>query len=273
MKVSRAVFSLAQVVLEATLFVAILVATTIAIAAAIGWLRGVGLAEAGNLRIGLVCGLVSWLFLAVFHIRKEAMEIPRPDSPHILEKIKVILADMGYDFVDETPTSVTTRPRFQALLFGGGIHVQLTLEALKLTGPRMNLEMLRRRLRWLNHLEMVHHDLQEARDRAGDCRLKRAQLNLRFTPEHFAEVGAHVVEVLADHADVICDLHLLANNDAGFSESLLQIHIGEWLARAGIPYELHKDLVQMNDDYRSDSSDELIPILPLPHDLSQTTMR
>src|ERR1051326_8130759 len=49
-----------------------------------------------NVIIGLCCGLISWLFIAVFHLRHETQNVPISQREPFLAEAATILTEMGY---------------------------------------------------------------------------------------------------------------------------------------------------------------------------------
>ena len=86
------------------------------------------------------------------------------------------------------------------------------------------------------------------------------KLSSGFRINSAADDAASRSTMTAGHADVICDLNLLANNDEGFPESLLHCDLRAWLEQEGIPHEVHQDLVQLRQGYRPDPSHDMIQI-------------
>jgi hypothetical protein len=64
--------------------------------------------------------------------------------------------------------------------------------------------------------------------------------------EDLDEVRTNVIEVLQETADVVCELHLLAQSDVGIPESTLEFDIKQWLMQKGIETTMHKHFVQLH---------------------------
>jgi hypothetical protein len=224
---------------------ALLLGTGLLCAAALNVLHGGGIVGKTNLAIGLVCGLIVWMFIAAFHLRKETLAVAAPDRERFLDNAKLLLTEMGYEVKTRGPFDLSTRPRFQSLLFGSGIQVALTENHAHLTGPKVCVELLRNRLRVLSHLGIVQQALR-GHHRSNETLIKRAELRLRIKVEDLAEVRTNVIEVLQETANVVCELHLLAQSDAGIPESTLEFQIRHWLEKKGIEAALHKHFIQLH---------------------------
>jgi hypothetical protein len=192
-----------------------------------------------------VCALIVWVFVAAFHLRKETLAVPAPDRERFLHDARLLLTEMGYDVKTRGPFNLSTRPRFQSLLFGGGIQIALAKNDARLTGPKVCVELLRNRLRVLSHLGVVQQALRE-QHRLSETLIKRAELRLRVKVEDLDEVRTNVIEVLQETADVVCERHLLAQSDVGIPESTLEFDIKQWLMQKGIETTMHKHFVQLH---------------------------
>jgi hypothetical protein len=234
-----------RLALFALVALALLLGTGLLFATGLNIVHGGGVDGSTNLSVGLVCALIVWVFVAAFHLRKETLAVPAPDRERFLHDARLLLTEMGYDVQARGPFELSTRPRFQALLFGGGIQIALTKSHARLIGPKVCVELLRNRLRVLSHLGVVQHALR-AQHRLSETLIKRAELRLRFKAEDFAEVRTNVIEVLQETADVVCDLHLLAQSDVGIPESTLEFDIKQWLVQKGIETTLHKHFIQLH---------------------------
>lgn len=223
----------------------VLLGTGLLFAAAVALVNGGGVVSPGNLSVGLVCGLISWLFVAAFHLRKETVNVPAADPERFLQNARLLLTEMGYEVKSRNVRQLSTRPRFHSLLFGSGIQVDMAGARAHLTGPKVCVEMLRNRLRILSHLGVVQQALREPH-RHTETLIKRAELRLRVTPEQLDEVRTNVIDVLQITADVVCDVHLLAQSDIGIPESTLEFQIKQWLDQKGIEATLHKHFVQLH---------------------------
>jgi hypothetical protein len=195
------------------------------------------------LSMGMVCGMIVLLFVAVFHLRRETQSMPFSQREQFVAKAKTVLQEMGYALCWQRPNALAFRPRFHAYLFGGGIHLTVDNLEAKVTGPKVSLDIFRRCFRLLNHVQHVHHYLQEHR-KFTDNVIKRVELRLRLGPDQFEAVRKNIIEFLQQDAEVVCELNLLVQGENGIREDILDFRIREWLHRQGIHCEIHKDLVQ-----------------------------
>ncbi len=225
------------------LAIVLLIGTTLAIAALIAWLQDERWDSPQWLSIGFVCGLIVWLFVAVFHLRRETQLMPFSQRDQFVAKAKTVLQEMGYALTSQNAKTLTFRPRFHSYLFGGGIYLALERREAKLTGPKVSLEIFRRCFRLLNHVQRVQVYLQEHR-KFTDNVIKRVELQLRLRPSQFEAVRENVIALLQKEATVICELSLLVQSEKGIRENTLDFQIREWLEQNGIDCDIHKDIVQ-----------------------------
>ncbi len=224
--------------------VAVLLGTSLLCAIALGLFDGRAIIGPWNLSAGLVCTLIVWLFVAVFHLRKETVTLPAPDRERFLQNSRLLLTEMGYEVTSRGPLRLSTRPHFHSLLFGGGVQVAVTGTHAHLIGPKVCVELLRNRLRIQAHLDSAQQSLREYR--FTETFIKCAELRMRVNPEDFASVRTNVIEVLQASAEVVCEIHLLAQSEVGIRESILEFQINQWLAEQGIESTLHKHFIQLH---------------------------
>jgi hypothetical protein len=241
---------LARILILSFLFVTVLGGTALVIAWVLAWALGAPVITVANLYIGLVCGLIVWLFVAVFHLRKETFHVPVPDRELFLDKIRALLLELGYE--PRTPHGEQNcfRPGFQSYWLGGDVVLKVEGRQASITGPKVFMEVLRNRLRIQNHLEKVSLD---GRRRLGERLLSRAQITLRVRPDQWQDVHKRVIDVLAKEAEVICELNLLAQADKGLREQLVEFQVREWLEQQGLSVEIHKDYLLKEDADRCDT--------------------
>jgi hypothetical protein len=230
-------------VLVSLLASVLLIGTTLLIAALVAWPQDERWDSPQCLYIGFVCGLIVWLFVAVFHLRRETQHMAFSQRDQFVAKAKTVLQEMGYALTTQNASALTFRPRFHSYLFGGGIHLALESQEAKLTGPKVSLEIFRRCFRLLNHVQRVQLYLQEHR-KFTDNVIKRVELQLRLRPDQFEAVRANVISLLQKEAKVICELSLLVQSDKGIRENTLDFQVREWLDQNGINCDIHKDIVQ-----------------------------
>jgi hypothetical protein len=175
--------------------------------------------------VGAVCGLVTLLFVAVFHIRRETLVLPFQDGLRFRERLYQEARELGYrrTEIGVTQDVAWFRPRFSALLLGGGLRVQWGKGDVTLTGPRVFLEILRSRLR----IDRLVGKVQRAADswaREGKTLFKRVEVRLRVVAEQWQDVRDDVLDVLAgDGAAVICEVHVLAQCEHGIVRNTVDV--------------------------------------------------
>jgi hypothetical protein len=235
---TRAMAVALRIAILSILFLTVLGGTALLIAWLLAWFMQTPAITAANLYVGMVCGLIVWLFVAAFHLRKETFSVPVPNRSLFREKIKTLLLELGYEVRVESSAQVSFRPGFQSYWLGSDVLVKLDGRHGTITGPRVCVEVLRNRLRIQNHLEKVY---LEGRRRAGERLLRRAQLSFRVPADQWQDIHDHVVQVLASEAEVICELNVLAQSEKGLREHLVEHQVHEWLDQHGITVEVHKD--------------------------------
>src|SRR4051812_41888473 len=82
---------------------ATLAGTALLVALPLTWLGGGEHIQPGHLLIGTVCGLIVWLFVSVFHLKKETVAIPYQDREVFVERLAGQLHDLGYEVHHPTP--------------------------------------------------------------------------------------------------------------------------------------------------------------------------
>jgi hypothetical protein len=219
------------------------IGTALLIASAIAWLWD-GVWNAPQvLGIGSTCALIFWLFVAVFHLRRETQLTQFAQREPFVAKLKTVLQEMGYVLSSQRDQTLMFRPRFHSYLFGGGIQVDVGVQEAKLTGPKVSLEIFRRCFRLLKHVQRVQVYLQDQR-KFTDNVIKRVELRARPRPDQLEAVRKNIIEPLQKDAKVVCELNLLVQSEKGIRESTLEFQVREWFEEHNIPVEIHKDLVQ-----------------------------
>jgi hypothetical protein len=213
-------------------------------ALAVAWVRGRPLLGPENVCLGVICGLVVWLFLAVFHVRNEIVVLHVPDQDALVTSLCTLLEEAGYGPVVRGDGQLTFRPTFTSLLFGGGIQVRVQDTEVRVSGPKHRLEMLRNHVRMAMQVEKVQKSFSDSRFRQGTTLLKRVEISLRVSAEQWPAVRQRVLDTLArEGADVCCDVNILAQSEKGIPESTFDLLIGDWIRRQDIPAELHKEAI------------------------------
>jgi hypothetical protein len=195
-----------------------------------------------TLWLATICGLIVWLFVAVFHVRHESLTLPFQDRQAFLGRLRSQLKELGYHArVRESDVQVFW-PSFQSLLFGGRIRLRLEDGIAHLDGPRMFLEILRQRLRVQNHLEKDLRIFWDARCRRDERLLKRVQISMRVNGNDWQGVCRQITQILArEGAEVQTEVILRARSDDGIRERMVEQLIREWLSQKNIPAVITKE--------------------------------
>lgn len=234
---------LASVVRIAALSLAILLSFGLLALTAAGvaaWLQGTELTHAHNLFLGILCGLIALLFLAIFHLKRETLHLSFHNRQEFRDTIRAHFEELGYEAVMNGHDHLLLTPNFQALLIGGGIHVHLEKTAARITGPRVYLDMLRNRVRLQSHVEQVQKAVQEHRERQGGRLIKRVQISLRVPADQWLTIGHELVDRLARQgANLVCDVNILAHSESGFPEHVLEQDIRGLLQEKNLKADIH----------------------------------
>lgn len=239
-----------------------LTALTASIAAAAGilaWVRGTPFASPENLYSGVVCGLIAWLFVGVFHLRKETMQLRVSDCVVFQQRMQKILQDLGFEWLHMSPRLWRTRPGFRALALGSGVIMHLDGQTATLTGPRLTLDNIRRRYRVASQLDRA--SLHDTRPRSPECYLKRVELSVRLDQAQLENFQTRVLDPLGHGSEVRLEVQLLVSNEHGLRESVWSQQVRPWLEAQGIEYQFHKDHPQRITPvvtHVPDSADSLI---------------
>jgi hypothetical protein len=237
-----------QVLALAVPILAAFVAVILGLACLLAWLHGGAIADGSNLMLACLCALITGLFLTVFHASRESINLPFRNRQTFLTACRQALEELGYEVVSKSRAQLVSRPSFRALLFGGRIQVSMFGAAARITGPKVFLEILRRRLRLSTHIANVEQSFKEIQQRPGERLLKRIQVNLRLTPDQWGDVGREVVEHLAgEGAEVFCAVQIMAQSEGGIQESLIDGDLRGWLKQRAIDAEILKDHVRWDE--------------------------
>ncbi|MEI7685282.1 MAG: hypothetical protein WCL32_09665 [Planctomycetota bacterium] len=244
---SRLAFSVKSAASVAA-WVVVAVATLTGGSLAISWIvtvfRGGSPMRGENVLVGLVCCLIALLFVGVFHLRKETVQLRVSDREKFHTRIQRILEDLGYQFIQVANNEWRGRPHFRALLFGDGVTLKLEGNRVSLSGPRLSLELIRRRYRMASHLDKVQQSISDSRSRVAETYLKRLELSLRLEPEHMEGFQSKILEILAENGNVLVDVQLMLISEAGMKESLWTKEMRPWLEENHIHFEYHRDHTQ-----------------------------
>lgn len=233
-----------RIVVLALAFLSLFALSFAAFAWGLSWLRGGDVFSQDQVILALVCNLIAWLFLAVFHLGKETVLLPVPQRGFV-ERASRLLQDMGYEITTQTADTLGTRPRFKSLLLGWGIQVHCLGSHARISGPKMWVELFRRRLRWQHHLDLASGGL--SRRRGDDHLIKRVQIQARLSQEQWDAFRAEVLEPLAQQADLVCEVNLLAQSETGIRESLVDGPVRDWLESNQVAADIHKDHARLQE--------------------------
>jgi hypothetical protein len=202
--------------------------------------REVPLAQ--TLLLGVLCGLVAWLFVAVFHIRRERLVLPAPDGDAFRDRLRAELEALGYREGASSPEALLFRPPFTSFLVGGAIRVQWGPGTASVVGPRVFLEVLRHRLRVERHVGGVRRSVADSWVRRGKHLLRRVEVRMRVPAEQWPDVYADVIEVLAgDGARVVCDVSILAHSEQGIVRQTVDVVIRDRLRQKHLEADIRQE--------------------------------
>lgn len=253
----RLLANTARILSLAAVFVAILGGSTLLVALLLSWFRGGAATGPENLYAGLVCGLIAWLFVAVFHLRRDTIRLPFTERTSCLALLQDVLAELGYERHGDAAAS-WYKPSFRSYLLGGRVRLEIEGNEAVLTGPRFCLELLRRGLRIRTQLGNVQQAIRQSRRRQGERLLSRVQLTLRVPIESWADIEQRVVKPLCREGDVICELNVLVRNDTGIRDNVVEHQVRSWLTSHDIDVDVHKDYLQRDDGvHRNPDAEQL----------------
>ena len=234
---SRWCGSAAQILVLAFVFLVLFGGTALVLAFFLSWIQGAPFGIGANWYIGMICGLIAWMFVAVFHFRKESIQLPVNDREAFGQQVRAVLGDLGYDLAKDSPEQMQFRPAFQSHLLGGGVNVSIEGQQAKISGPKVSMEVVRNRMRFQNHLKKVA--IEERKPQAERI-VKRVQLSFRVPHERWQEVGEEVVKRLAGAGDVVCQVNLSVQNEKGLSDTAVEGQVRQWLEQQGMAADIHK---------------------------------
>ena len=98
-----------------------------------------------NIMGGIMFGLLFGLIMAVF-MKGETISVTFQDKKTFLERLHILLAEIGYHPETQTETFLTFKPSFQDGLLAGRISVQVESNSVTIVGPTMYVKKLQKRL-------------------------------------------------------------------------------------------------------------------------------
>ncbi len=241
----RAVRMPLRVVLLALPVLLAFAATFVLIVVLLGWVPGAADLGLENLSVGVLCALVAWLFLAVFHMKRDSVYLRVGERGTFLERLVRVLEELGYEVTAQGPDQFVSLPSFRSLVMGGRLQVRLEGGTARVTGPRMFVELVRRRMRLVSHTDPAQ---MNGRDGLGERLLKRVAIHLRVTGDQWRGIYDEMLRALArEGAEVVCDLHILAQSEGGIREQVIDCEILTRLRERHIDAEVHKDHPQWDE--------------------------
>jgi hypothetical protein len=200
------------------------------------------------LLLGVLCGLIAWLFVAVFHIRRESLRLPFGDARAFRDHLRTELEGMGYKGSSASSKVSWFTPRGTSLLIGGAIRVQWGNGTATVTGPRVFLEILRNRLRMDDYIDSVRKSVAQSWVRRGRHLLKRVEVKLRVPPERWQDVYRDVIEVLAhDGAEVVCEVSILAQSDLGIVKNTVEMVVRDRLRQNHLDADIRAETLHRGE--------------------------
>jgi hypothetical protein len=216
-----------------------------AISCVLALVQGSPIFSGENLFLASICDGIALFFMAVFLFGKETATLPIQNEPTFLAIVRRVLGELGYEVTHRTDSSLATRGAFRFLFFCRGIRIQCANRQAHITGPKIWIDILRRRMRVQNFLSTTEFHLQDSPQRNQGVLLKRLQIQMRVPFRDLEKITQNVLEPLAQEAQIICDINVLVQSDAGIRESMLEQQIRPWLIDNGLSAEIHKDLAKM----------------------------
>ena len=133
------------------------------------------------------------------------------------------------------------KPSFTAYLAGGSVYVTECPKAVVVVGPKLFVERLRKRMKIVQHITKVEQSIHDSRLRRGQKMLRRVEINLRVSPDQWQQVHEDVIAFLARHeAEIVCEVHILAQNENGIMDDVVELGVRERLRKRNIPVEIRK---------------------------------
>ncbi len=242
---SRTLGMVLRVVLLALPILLAFAATFALIVLVLSWVPGAADLGPGNLSVGVICALSAWLFLAVFHMKRDSVDLRVGERGTFLERLVHVLEELGYEVAAQGSDQFVSLPNFRSLVLGGRLQVRLEAGTARVTGPKMFVELVRRRMRLASHTDPAQ---MNGRDGPGERLLKRVAIHLRVTGAQWRGIYDEILTALArEGAEVICDLHILAQSEAGIREQVIDREIQARLRELSIDAEVRKDHPQWDE--------------------------
>ncbi len=236
-----------RVLLLAVPILGIFVGTALGVAQLVAWWTESSITNATSIYLGIICGLAIWLFIAIFHIKREIILVPFQDREALINGLKAQLEELGYEPGDESSNEVHFRPSFHAVLFGGAIRVEMEDHAARIVGPKVYLERVRHGMRMKSQISRVQQTFKDARNRTISVApsgplLRSVRITGRFTPEQLRCAYTEMVQPLArEGAEVICDISLSAQAETGIHQSVVETTVRRWVEQQRVAAEIQTE--------------------------------
>lgn len=243
-----------RVVTLSLLVLLLLLIPALLAALAVAWYTDRTLLHEVSILVGLLCALVLWLFVAIFHFKGETVRIPFNNREATVERLKTHLQEYGYDLREESEAALAFTPSFRSLLFGGGVRVEVESQEIVATGPKVYMERLQHRLRLSRSIDKVQKtfhdsrnlDLAKARSLLpGERRLKEVRIQLQVPGKLLPDIyGDVVTTLLQEGADVRCSVAITAQSEQGIGDQAIELRIRQALKRRGLEADIQKEALQ-----------------------------
>jgi hypothetical protein len=216
----------------------ILEATALACTLALAWVRGLEPADPVLLGSGVLCSLIIWLFVLIFHIKKETLLLPVRRRMDMLGKLRQGLADLGYEVSQPSRDRILGRPAFHSYLLGGTIQAHVDDTRAVVTGPKVSLERLHQRLR-LNHLlDLTPLSPNRSATSGRAAFADRAQLHIRIPSQKGPDILRSLAAALKDRGiDATFDVTVSLRDEAGVNKAVLEGVLKQELKPAGVVFQ------------------------------------
>jgi hypothetical protein len=206
------------------------------------WLKTNANAIIGITMLCAVCGLSAWLFVVVLHSRVESLTFLHDDREAVALWLRRELEQLGYGAGEPHKGRTFFKPCFTAYLAGGSVQMMEHPGNIVISGPKVFIELLRKRLKVLHHLASVQQTIRETRVRQGRHLLRRVEIDLRVSAAQWQKIYDDVISVLAaQDAALVCEVHILAQNESGILDTTVEAGIRERLRQQNIPVEIRKE--------------------------------
>ncbi len=210
--------------------------------ASLFWLKTNASPIVGILMLGTLFVLIVWSGVVLLHSRRDSLTFLHDDREAVGLWLRRELEQLGYEggAVHEGRTAFQTG--ITASLVRGAVHMTETPGVVVVWGPKAFIDILRKRLKVLHHLASVQQTIHETRVRQGRHLLRRVEIDLRVSAAQWQKIYDDVISVLTtQNADLVCEVHILAQKESGIPDATVEADIRERLRRQKIPVEIRKE--------------------------------